>query len=193
MTTTYKVTTRDTDGSTTRTYKRIDGALKRFEDMAGFSVKVAFEEMSEGAKAAPNEREIRYVRGVSMYGTVVIFERIGEADPVPAPAAPKVDVVARIKELREHLDAAKESHFEHETQYRSECALYGDAGIGQGAALAEGRKAIDAMQEELAMLLATDEGEAFEKAEREAHRAAMRERAAAYAIASWDADDECPF
>jgi hypothetical protein len=30
------------------------------------------------------------------------------------------------------LDAAEESLMEHETQYRSECAMFGDAGPGQG-------------------------------------------------------------
>lgn len=95
METTYRVTTRDTDGGGKRAYKRIAGALARFEEMAGFSVKVAYEEMT--GEPAPDERKIRCVRGVSMYGTVVVFERVGDEEPVPVVAAPEApaDVLAR--------------------------------------------------------------------------------------------------
>jgi hypothetical protein len=189
MTTTYKVTTRDTDGSTKRTYKTIGGALKRFEEMAGFGVKVAFEEMTEG-KAALDEREIRYARGVSMYGTVVMFERIGDAEPVPAPApAPVVDVAKRLAEVREALEGARECHGDTVAQHRSETAAFGDSWPGAQSQIAGQAKAIDALECELENLLATPEGQAIERAEVEAARATLAE----CVEDGRDPFDGCPF
>ena len=52
--------------------------------------------------------------------------------------------------LREELDAKEESYHEHYTQYRSECALFGDAGPGQGLVVRDLARDIADLRERLA-------------------------------------------
>lgn len=52
--------------------------------------------------------------------------------------------------LQDELDHALESHGEALTQYQSECALFGDAGPGQGLALASGQQRIADLKAKLA-------------------------------------------
>ena len=73
----YQVTIRDTDGSSKRTYKTATAALKRFEEMYGYPITCAVEEMfTEQPEHYPNWTAMPYVRGVSNFGCVVSIERI---------------------------------------------------------------------------------------------------------------------
>lgn len=72
----YTVTTRDTDGTIKRTYKTEAAALKRFEEMIGYPIANAVEEMfTETPDNYPNWTAMPYVRGVSDFGCVVSIER----------------------------------------------------------------------------------------------------------------------
>jgi hypothetical protein len=72
----YTVTIRDTDGSTKRTYKTKGAALKRFEEMLGYPIANAVEEMfTEEPDNYPDWTAMPYVRGVSNFGCVVSIER----------------------------------------------------------------------------------------------------------------------
>jgi hypothetical protein len=192
MATTYRVITRDVDGGGKRTYKTLAGALARFEEMAGFSVKAAYVEMT--GNAAPDEREIERVRGVSMYGTVVVFERIGPAEPTPLVEAAPVDVVARIAELEEAIEGAEECHADTVAQHRSESAMFGDSWPGARLQIEEARNAIEAMKAELRTLFETPEGVAL-TAQRAAARAAEAAAINAEMLAKYGQDylDNCPF
>ena len=50
------------------------------------------------------------------------------------------------------LDQMEESIGEHEAQYASECALFGDAGIGQGLQLREMRATLASVKKQLRRL-----------------------------------------
>jgi hypothetical protein len=132
----YTVITRDTDGSTKRNYKTLDKAAARFEEMAGHSIDAAIREAYCEAATLPTMRAVKHVRTVSDFGTVVGFERHCEPEAEPVAAAPALSddydtLAARHAEIGEHIDSIRESDAEAMTQYRSECALYGDAGPGQ--------------------------------------------------------------
>lgn len=75
----------------------------------------------------------------------------------------------RIAYLREGIEAAEENIGERLTAYRSECALYGDAGPGMHPscwkASMEAQIVLD--EAELCTLLATPEGEALQLRESE--------------------------
>lgn len=77
MTTTYTVKTQDVDCSTTRKYKTLAAARKRFEEMAGHTMEVAigeqFYRLTEEGKDLPKVEEVKGLRAVSDYGTVVVF------------------------------------------------------------------------------------------------------------------------
>lgn len=169
----YQVITRDVDGSTRRTYKTIDKAMARFADMAGHSLESAIAEQYHAAATAPTVRAVKSCRTVSDYGTVVIFARLCEPEAEPV-AAPAVSLAAQIEELREAIDSASESIADRDTQYRSECALYGDAGFGQHPSCwkPQAMANLEALQAELNALLDTDTGRelvARERAEAEAY------------------------
>lgn len=74
----YKVTTADVDGSGTRYFKSLAGAVKRFEEMLGYSVKGAIDEMyfkrAEAGKPMPTIECLRRLAGYSHFGTRVCFE-----------------------------------------------------------------------------------------------------------------------
>ena len=53
---------------------------------------------------------------------------------------------------RTGLDYLEESIGEHESQYASECALFGDAGIGQGLQLREMRATLASVKKQLRRL-----------------------------------------
>jgi len=74
----YIVTTRDVDGSSKHTYKVQANAIKRFEDMLGYSIDIAIAEQYHATEPAPKLEQLRYVRGVSDFGCVVSLERAGE-------------------------------------------------------------------------------------------------------------------
>lgn len=77
----YAVKTRDVDCSTSRKFKSLEGARKRFESMVGYSAENAIEEQfyerTERGEALPKFDEVKRLRAVSMFGTVVVFEKIG--------------------------------------------------------------------------------------------------------------------
>jgi len=52
--------------------------------------------------------------------------------------------------LRYDIENLEECHAEGVTQYQSECALYGDAGPGQGLAVIEGARQIADLRAKLA-------------------------------------------
>ena len=70
---TFTVKTRDVDGQNSRKYKTLDAARKRFEAMLGYSVEAAMAEQYHNCDPVPafTDPEVRFVRGVSNYGTVV--------------------------------------------------------------------------------------------------------------------------
>lgn len=76
---TYVVQTRDVDGSCSRKYATLAGAVKRFEEMVGCSVDAAiaehFWQLEQEGKPLPKIEDLRYLRAVSMYGTVVTLEK----------------------------------------------------------------------------------------------------------------------
>jgi hypothetical protein len=132
----YTVITRDVDGGTTRNYKTLDKAIARFVEMAGQSLESAITESFEFAESIPTIRAVKHVQTVSHYGTVVEFTRHCEPEPEPVAAVPALSddydtLAARHEEIGEEIEHIKESDAEAMTQYRSECALYGDAGPGQ--------------------------------------------------------------
>lgn len=80
LTTRYIVATRDVDGRTRRVYRSLKGAVSQFELMLGHSVQSAIEEqfyarMDQGLPL-PKLEDLRCLRGVSDYGTVVSLEII---------------------------------------------------------------------------------------------------------------------
>lgn len=133
--TTYKITTRDTDGGSSRKFKTLAGAMKRFEEMAGHSLEAAIREQFHAASVLPTVRAAACVHTVSNYGTVVVFTRDGDAEPEPVvaadPEAPVASITEQIAALRQDIDDCEESIAEREGQYHSECAMFGDAGFGQ--------------------------------------------------------------
>ncbi len=72
---TYRVTTQDVDCSTRRTYKTRAAAIKRFEEMLGYSMASAIEEAYHAHTEKPTPDTVKAVRGVSPFGTVVTFRR----------------------------------------------------------------------------------------------------------------------
>jgi hypothetical protein len=79
-------------------------------------------------------------------------------------------VILQIKEAREGIDATGEILGEVESQYKSECAAYGDAGPGQWDHVCRLRENLATQEAELAKLMETPEGialKAKENAERE--------------------------
>jgi len=74
----FKVKTYDVDGSNARRYKTRAAAIKRFEEMVGFSMQAAISERYWGAGVAvvPTPNDVRHVEGVSMYGTRVVFSEV---------------------------------------------------------------------------------------------------------------------
>ena len=72
----FVVTTRDVDCSTRRAYKTRAAAVARFESMLGYTMQSAIEEhyYDTPADKQPKPDTVRRVRGVSNYGTVVVFE-----------------------------------------------------------------------------------------------------------------------
>lgn len=67
----FVVRTRDVDGSTSRKFATMAGARKRFESMLGMTVEQAIAEQY-GDEVKP--LVVLFVRGVSMFGTVVSLE-----------------------------------------------------------------------------------------------------------------------
>ena len=79
----FAVRTADVDGSSTRRYATLAGAVKRFEEMAGYTVDQVIADQHDGP-VYPTLAKLQYLRGVSPYGTVVVLTK-----PVtPEPAAP---------------------------------------------------------------------------------------------------------
>jgi hypothetical protein len=75
----YFVQTRDVDGSTLRKFRTLDGAVKRFESMSGLKVADAIAEQfyarEQAGQALPAIEDVQRLRAVSMFGTVVSFEK----------------------------------------------------------------------------------------------------------------------
>jgi len=72
----YIIRTRDVYGSTCRAYRTLAGAVKRFEEMVGYSVDVVIAEMFYGLQSLPEIDELLRLRGLSCYGTEVTFEKV---------------------------------------------------------------------------------------------------------------------
>ena len=77
----------------------------------------------------------------------------------------------QVADLREHIDSLGESYADMLTQYKSETALYGDAGPGQGVALQDASANLSRLKAELAKLLDTPAGKVLVAREEEAERA----------------------
>lgn len=87
----YIVRTRDVDGSSTNRYASLAGAIKRFIEMAGGTIDghiaEAHHELADRGERLPKIEELRHLRAVSMFGTVVIFEAVSEQAIAAAAAA----------------------------------------------------------------------------------------------------------
>lgn len=96
----YSVTTRDVDGRNTRGFATLAAAVRRFEEMVGYStdaaIAEAFHHMADAGKPLPKIAELRSLRGVSMYGTVVVFEACSEHAIEAATAARAQAEAARV-------------------------------------------------------------------------------------------------
>lgn len=71
----YVVSTRDVDGSTRRTFASFKGARGRFESMLGMTMEQAASDFFYEREVVPAPDAVTYLRGVSMFGTVVEFRR----------------------------------------------------------------------------------------------------------------------
>lgn len=74
----YSVKTRDVDCSTSKRYRSLAGARKRFEEMLGYTMEAAITEQYGDdpiANGLPAVEQVKRLRGVSMFGTVVVFEK----------------------------------------------------------------------------------------------------------------------
>jgi hypothetical protein len=128
----YLVKTRDVDGSNTRKFVTLAGAIKRFEEMVGYSVANAIEEAYYD-RALPAIEDLISLRAVSAYGTVVVIEALDEtrdailaarearkaekaaaeakaaepvAEPEPVRAAPECFYVDPVREMEANLAPA---------------------------------------------------------------------------------------
>jgi len=72
----FVVVTRDVDGSSRRRFASFAGARKYFESMLGLTMEQALADMFFDRDVPPAAEAVRIVRGVSMFGTVVVFERV---------------------------------------------------------------------------------------------------------------------
>ena len=76
----YKVKTQDVDGSSTKKYASLKGAVKRFEEMVGYSVDAAiaeqFFEVVNAGNPPPKIEDISRLYAVSNYGTAVTLFRV---------------------------------------------------------------------------------------------------------------------
>lgn len=82
---TYFVQTQDVDGKPpARKYAKLENALNRFVEMYGYTIDVAIEEHYYAIRQAggelPRADEIKRLRGVSMFGTVVTFWVVEKTD-----------------------------------------------------------------------------------------------------------------
>lgn len=116
----YTVRTQDIDGTSTRRFKTLDGAVKRFEEMLGLTADQAIAEVhhktADMGLRLPKIAELGWLSYVSMYGTKVTFEassheakeaaraaREAAAEVVtPAPESP---MEARLREVGERADS----------------------------------------------------------------------------------------
>lgn len=74
------IRTRDVDGNTSKRFKSLKGAVKRFEKMLGYSVAAAIAAHFHASEKPPaGAEQLVYVRGVSGFGTVVTWEAVGAA------------------------------------------------------------------------------------------------------------------
>ena len=75
----YTVKTQDVDGSSSRRFKTLAAAVRRFESMAGIKVDSAIAEhyapLAEQGGKLPAIDEVQRLRAVSMFGTVVTLRR----------------------------------------------------------------------------------------------------------------------
>lgn len=69
----YVVKTQDVDGSGSKSYASLKGAVKRFEEMAGMTTDQAIAEVYYDREKKPTIECLRSLRAVSKYGTVVVF------------------------------------------------------------------------------------------------------------------------
>jgi len=72
----FVVVTRDVDGSSRRRFASFAGARKYFESMLGLTMEQALADMFFDRDVPPAAEAVDIVRGVSMFGTVVVFERV---------------------------------------------------------------------------------------------------------------------
>lgn len=112
----YTVRTQDIDGRSSRRFKTLDGAVKRFEEMLGLTTDQAIAEVhhktADMGLRLPKIAELGWLSYVSLYGTKVTFEASSdeakEAARVAREAAAEVaetPMEARLREVRERADS----------------------------------------------------------------------------------------
>lgn len=82
-----------------------------------------------------------------------------------------------VNQLRGDIDNLAESISERLSQYRSECAMFGDAGPGQHPSLwlSEAEKEERSLSQQLVLMLSSPEGQELLKEELHAHQAFIAE------------------
>lgn len=97
----YTVKTRDVDGSNTRGFATLAAAVRRFEEMVGYTtdnaIAEAFHALADAGAPLPKIAELRSLRGVSMYGTVVVFEACSDEAIAAAEKARDAAKTARVQ------------------------------------------------------------------------------------------------
>lgn len=115
----YAVKTADVDGGSTRTFAKIEGAIKRFEEMVGFSVDAAIAEHRHAAAAAgrplPKIDALVSLVGVSAYGTRVEFRAISD------------EAIEKARVAREAVRRAGVDHFARVAGERTAFTLAAEA------------------------------------------------------------------
>jgi hypothetical protein len=134
---TYYVTTRDVDGGTSRKYKTAAGAVKRFEEMAGYKVADVIAEKWGAMYTSPPPplEQLRDVRAVSMFGTVVTIYQVGPIPAAPGPAPVPVPI-APPAAATTMVCSSCDGFGDHGVEEESGClyACYACGGTGRAAA-----------------------------------------------------------
>jgi hypothetical protein len=91
---------------------------------------------------------------------------------------------SKVKALEENIDNGYQCLGEHESQFASECAMFGDAGPGQALTIQSIKEDLAKEEKELARLMATPIGKAL-KVKRDREYAIEKEK--------YKHDDEWPF
>jgi hypothetical protein len=85
----YKVRVTDVDGSFSKRFASLKGAVKCFEDYTGFKVENVIADVfcEPSLKPRPKIEQLFRLRGVGMHGNVVVFDAVSEKAKAAVEAA----------------------------------------------------------------------------------------------------------